>query len=580
MSCSAQRAVDSGQVEEGRSALSADSDVCLLCVACLQRVVADGAEAVLADEDDTSLNGGVTVDLQYGGALSLSNSGDELRLVSPLGEEIDGVAWDSTWPVQEGAALNLDPGALDATANDDVGNWCASLAPPFQGNATGTPGTANASCMVPTSGAVAGDLLLTEILRDPDGSDSDKEWFEIANTTGAAISLLGWSFSDDDGDSFLVTQAVVVPANGYLVLGETTVAADNGGAPVSYGYGGNMTLGNADDELVITSPEGLEIDRVDWVGGVTWPNTEGFTMSLHPGTDDVGHAEVGHVGQDVGRVFAAEQRIQEEPVRLPVDSPGRIEVAFPARIRRVGHRQVQGDAQGRLGIEPAERADSQAVPQEQVVDSRQGRGGVPAARGVDARGVAEERRNPGLVERRPDPDPVTERLVHHRGIGGKALGCFPRRPAALVFQRLRQVPVVQRDPGRDPGSKQLIDQPRIKRNAFRVRRHAVGHAAGPGDGEAVGGQVQLLHQPHVLGRAVVVVAGNIAVVAVRDRTGHAAKDVPDGISATAFVGRALDLVRGGGRSPQEAVRKGEGAAVHPVAAPWLGAGAAGWVRGG
>jgi len=248
--------------------------------------LADNTQAVLADNSDSTVNGGVTVDIEYGGAISLSNSGDELRLISPLGEEVDGVVWDDvTFPIQEGAAVNLDPTTLDAVSNDDAANWCSSLAPPFSGNSTGTPGAPNASCTLPLSGAVFGDLVFTEVLQDPAGSDSDKEWFEIENTTGGAISLLGWSFSDAENDSFLVTQAIVVPANGRLVLGETTVAADNGGAPVSYGYGGNMTLGNVDDELIVTSPEGLEVDRVEWDGGPLFPDPAGATMSLHPGID-------------------------------------------------------------------------------------------------------------------------------------------------------------------------------------------------------------------------------------------------------------------------------------------------------
>ncbi len=252
--------------------------------------LAHNAQAVFADEADSTLNGGVTVDVAYGGAIALSNGGDELRLISPLGEEVDGVVWDDvSFVIQEGAALNLDPTALDATSNDDGSNWCPSLAPPFSGNSTGTPGAPNASCTLPPSGAAFGDLVITEVLRDPAGDDADKEWFEVENTTGTAISLLGWSFSDDGADGFLVTQAVVVPANGRLVLGETTVAADNGGAPVSYGYGGNMTMGNGEDELVVSSPEGLEVDRVAWDNGTLFPDPAGATMSLQPGTDATGN---------------------------------------------------------------------------------------------------------------------------------------------------------------------------------------------------------------------------------------------------------------------------------------------------
>ena len=71
--------------------------------------------------------------------------------------------------------------------------------------------------------------------------------------------------------------------------------------------------------------------------------------------------------------------------------------------------------------------------------------------------------------------------------------------------------------------------------------------------EAVGLQAQRLHQRDVLGAAVVVVAGDVAVVAVHDGTGDPAERVPDRVGPAVLVGGALDLV-GGGRRPAQEVR--------------------------
>ena len=57
-----------------------------------------------------------------------------------------------------------------------------------------------------------------------------------------------------------------------------------------------------------------------------------------------GQAKVRHVCQKVGRVFAPEQRIQEDPVELAVDPPGGVPVPLAAGIPRIRDRQVQGDA--------------------------------------------------------------------------------------------------------------------------------------------------------------------------------------------------------------------------------------------
>ena len=61
-------------------------------------------------------------------------------------------------------------------------------------------------------------------------------------------------------------------------------------------------------------------------------------------------------------------------------------------------------------------------------------------------------------------DPVADAVAEPRrgkmrelgeGLGGVAIG-----PAAFVLQRLRQVPVVERDEGRDAALQQRVDQPR------------------------------------------------------------------------------------------------------------------------
>ena len=60
--------------------------------------------------------------------------------------------------------------------------------------------------------------------------------------------------------------------------------------------------------------------------------------------------------------------------------------------------------------------------------------------------------------------------------------------------------------------------------------------------------------------AVVVVARDVAVVAVDDGAGNAAEGVPDRVAAAVLVGRALDLVRGR-RDPEEEVRREAAAAL-------------------
>ncbi len=98
-----------------------------------------------------------------------------------------------------------------------------------------------------------GDVLITEFMANVAGDDELKEWFEVFNTTNYNIELNGWTIADNGNDSHVITSptALIVPSQGYLVFGESTDTAVNGGAPVDYAYGNDITLGNNGDEIVL-----------------------------------------------------------------------------------------------------------------------------------------------------------------------------------------------------------------------------------------------------------------------------------------------------------------------------------------
>ncbi|MDX1417767.1 MAG: lamin tail domain-containing protein, partial [Candidatus Promineifilaceae bacterium] len=99
-----------------------------------------------------------------------------------------------------------------------------------------------------------GDIIVNEIMNNPAAvSDSVGEWFEVYNTTGSAIDINGWTIEDNDTDSHVISSggSLIVPAGGYLVLGNNTDTATNGGAPVAYSYGSSWFLSNSADEVVL-----------------------------------------------------------------------------------------------------------------------------------------------------------------------------------------------------------------------------------------------------------------------------------------------------------------------------------------
>jgi hypothetical protein len=126
----------------------------------------------------------------------------------------------------------------------------------------------------------AGDIIITEIMQNPSVvSDANGEYFEVYNTTGASIDMNGWTVKDLGTNSHSIALPLIVPANGYAVLGRNGDSGTNGGVTVNYVYSG-ITLGNTADELLLVDSVGTTIDKVDWDGGPNFPNPTGASMEL------------------------------------------------------------------------------------------------------------------------------------------------------------------------------------------------------------------------------------------------------------------------------------------------------------
>ena len=100
-----------------------------------------GSYFVFGNNSNTSVNGGVTIDYNYGTEISLSNVTDELILLSPNNVLKDSVAWDngSTFPDPTGSSMAL----LDPNLDNSLGsNWVESTLMYGEGD-YGTPGLPN-----------------------------------------------------------------------------------------------------------------------------------------------------------------------------------------------------------------------------------------------------------------------------------------------------------------------------------------------------------------------------------------------------------------------------------------------------
>lgn len=200
--------------------------------------------------------------------------------------------------------------------------------------------------------------------------------------------------------------------------------------------------------------------------------------------------------------------------------------------------------------------DSTAVGEEEVVADDPGLGGAVthgallpvggAARGELANAVAEDGRAPGLVEGDPVLD-LGEGLEADAGkvlkVQGELLAV--QQAAVALVELVGHVPVGQGDVGDDALGEQVIAELGVVVEAGLVDgvvAAALGDDARPGQGEAVGLGAELLEQGHVLGRAVVRVAGRLARAAVGDLAGDLGEGIPDTRAATILFDGSLDLV--------------------------------------
>ena len=146
------------------------------------------------------------------------------------------------------------------------------------------------------------DLLVTEVMPNPDVvSDSNGEWFEVQNNTGAAIQMQGLTLADNAG-AHVIGSSVLVPAGGYALFCRNGDSLLNGGLVCDYEYGSDLQLANGGDEVNILAGATV-ISRMDYSSSsagqsltaqcptcdVLSPTIPGFTNLLNDPTYDGGN---------------------------------------------------------------------------------------------------------------------------------------------------------------------------------------------------------------------------------------------------------------------------------------------------
>ena len=123
----------------------------------------------------------------------------------------------------------------------------------------------------------AGELVINEIMIDPDAvSDASGEWVELWNLSDDWLDVEGYRLADDSADDYTFDEvsngSLVVGPGDYLVICAEPSRSDNGGIDCDgeffyQTWGGGFALSNTEDEVVLVTPGGSEVDRFEYGSG-------------------------------------------------------------------------------------------------------------------------------------------------------------------------------------------------------------------------------------------------------------------------------------------------------------------------
>ncbi|HEX8109137.1 MAG TPA: lamin tail domain-containing protein, partial [Kofleriaceae bacterium] len=205
---------------------------------------------------------------------------------------VDAVTWTHS---TSGAALQLDPGRIDPSANDAESNF-RDATQPYGAGDLGTPGAGNAQCaLLPGPGMCddggriraivpprPGELVISEILANPANvagqTDATREWFEVASTGAAAFDLneLGVGRIGAAGAQVLSARCIPVAPHGFAVFARSADPALDGMLPVVHA---TFKLGLVDSNGDLQIAQGATVlDAVRWTSV-----TPGVARQLDPG---------------------------------------------------------------------------------------------------------------------------------------------------------------------------------------------------------------------------------------------------------------------------------------------------------
>ena len=139
--------------------------------------------------------------------------------------------------------------------------------------------------------AAGQDVIITEIMYNPSGTDGSAEWVEIHNTAASSVDISGWYLDDGDGGPWgPVAGSTTLPAGDFAVLFDSSATTAAGfradwnvpAGSLVCGVGWD-SLSNSGENLTLRKDDASSSDDVTYDDGGDWPVDDGFaSIYLHP----------------------------------------------------------------------------------------------------------------------------------------------------------------------------------------------------------------------------------------------------------------------------------------------------------
>lgn len=171
--------------------------------------------------------------------------------------------------------VTLTPGDTVATFQLVVGQMEGEAALTATADGRSAQASFTVSSVTIASPAAAGDVVITEIMKNPnDLTDNAGEWFEVHNPSSSiSFDLETCVVTDNDGDRFTIGRPLLLSPGSYVALAKGAMP----GFSPDFVWSG-MNLANGGDEVVLQCG-GTEIDRVEY-DDATYPDDSGRSMQV------------------------------------------------------------------------------------------------------------------------------------------------------------------------------------------------------------------------------------------------------------------------------------------------------------